>query len=129
DDDTILCWHDVPHLLTRMMRKTADDDNRCFHRLSEKDEQLCCSAKSKVLTPTQRKCSMSADGFCAMITGASSGLGAATALGLVAPGVRLVINYASNRDGAEATAERCRAAGAEAVVVQGDVSRDEDCRA
>ena len=29
---------------------------------------------------------------------------------------------------AEATADLCRAAGAEVVVVQGDVSRDEDCR-
>ncbi|MCO5131622.1 MAG: SDR family oxidoreductase [Xanthobacteraceae bacterium] len=71
---------------------------------------------------------MAKDGMCAIITGSASGLGAATATLLAGDGARLVINYASNREGAEATAERCRALGAEAVVVQGDVSRDEDCK-
>jgi len=71
---------------------------------------------------------MAAEGFCAIVTGASSGLGAACALRLAQAGARLVVNYASNAAGAEATATACRAAGAEAVTVQGDVSRDEDCR-
>lgn len=69
------------------------------------------------------------DGLCAIITGSSSGLGAATALRLAqGGGARLVINYATNADAAEATAARCRSAGAEAVVVQGDVAHDDDCR-
>jgi len=71
---------------------------------------------------------MANDGMNIIITGAASGLGAATALKLAGTGVRLVINYASSRDAAEKTAEACRRAGAEAVVVQGDVSRDDDCR-
>jgi 3-oxoacyl-[acyl-carrier protein] reductase len=71
---------------------------------------------------------MATDGFCAIITGASSGLGAASALRLAQAGARLVINYASNLAGAEAVVDACRAAGAEAVAVQGDVSRDDDCR-
>jgi NAD(P)-dependent dehydrogenase (short-subunit alcohol dehydrogenase family) len=71
---------------------------------------------------------MSKDGLCVIITGAASGLGAATAESLARDGARIVINYASSRQQAEATADRCRAAGGEVVLVQGDVSRDEDCR-
>ena len=72
---------------------------------------------------------MSKDGLCAIVTGSASGLGAATAAILAKGGARLVINYASSQNDAEATAEACRKAGAaEVLVVQGDVSRDEDCR-
>ncbi|MGY4372849.1 3-oxoacyl-[acyl-carrier protein] reductase [Bradyrhizobium sp. i1.3.1] len=72
---------------------------------------------------------MSEEGLCAIVTGAASGLGAATAALLAKDGGRLVINYSSSQTEAEATAEACRNAGAaEVVVVQGDVSRDEDCR-
>ncbi len=72
---------------------------------------------------------MARDGLCAIVTGSASGLGAATAQILARRGARLVINYSSSRNEAEATAEACRKAGAaEVVVAQGDVSRDEDCR-
>jgi 3-oxoacyl-[acyl-carrier protein] reductase len=63
-----------------------------------------------------------------IITGAATGLGAATARGLAVPGARMVLNYGSNREGAEAVAADCRVAGAEVVTVQGDVSQDADCR-
>ncbi len=66
--------------------------------------------------------------FNAIVTGSASGLGAATALKLARPGARLVVNYASSQEEAEATAQKCRDAGAEVLVVQGDVSKDEDCR-
>src|SRR4051812_23274429 len=68
------------------------------------------------------------DGLCVVITGSASGLGAATALSLAKGGARVVINYASSQKEAEQTADLCRSAGAEVVVVQGDVSRDEDCK-
>src|ERR1700712_3154469 len=71
---------------------------------------------------------MSKDGLCAIVTGSASGLGAATAAILAKGGGRIVINYSSSQKEAEATADLCRSAGAEIVVVQGDVSRDEDCR-
>src|SRR3954468_21170924 len=71
---------------------------------------------------------MASDGLCVVITGSASGLGAATALSLAKDGARIVINYASSQKQAEETADLCRAAGAEIVVVQGDVSRDEDCK-
>jgi NAD(P)-dependent dehydrogenase (short-subunit alcohol dehydrogenase family) len=71
---------------------------------------------------------MSKDGFCAIVTGSASGLGAATAALLATGGARIVVNYSSSQKEAEATADLCRTAGAEVVVVQGDVSRDEDCK-
>ena len=71
---------------------------------------------------------MSKDGLCAIVTGSASGLGAATAALLAKGGARIVVNYASSQKEAEQTADLCRKAGAEVVVVQGDVARDEDCR-
>jgi NAD(P)-dependent dehydrogenase (short-subunit alcohol dehydrogenase family) len=71
---------------------------------------------------------ISGDGLCAIITGSASGLGAATAAILAQGGARIVINYSSSQKEAEETADLCRKAGAEIAVVQGDVSRDEDCK-
>lgn len=72
---------------------------------------------------------MSRDELCAIVTGSASGLGAATAGLWAKGGARIVVNYSNSHKEAEATAEACRKAGAaEVVVVQGDVSRDEDCR-
>jgi NAD(P)-dependent dehydrogenase (short-subunit alcohol dehydrogenase family) len=71
---------------------------------------------------------MSKDGLCAVVTGSASGLGAATAAILAKGGARIVINYSSSQKEAEQTADLCRSAGGDVVVVQGDVSRDEDCR-
>lgn len=71
---------------------------------------------------------MSKDGLCAIVTGSASGLGAATAAILAKGGARIVVNYSSSQKEAEATADLCRSAGGEVVVVQGDVSRDEDCK-
>jgi 3-oxoacyl-[acyl-carrier protein] reductase len=74
---------------------------------------------------TTRKMQMSKDGLCAIVTGSASGLGAATAQILATQGARIIINYSNSKAEAEATAELCRKQGAEVLVVQGDVSRDE----
>jgi 3-oxoacyl-[acyl-carrier protein] reductase len=71
---------------------------------------------------------MSKDGLCAIVTGSASGLGAATAAILAKGGARIVVNYSSSQKEAEATADLCRSAGGEVVVVQGDVSKDADCK-
>ena len=71
---------------------------------------------------------MSKDGLCAIVTGSASGLGAATAAILAKGGARIIVNYSNSKAEAESTADLCRSAGAEVVVVQGDVSRDEDCK-
>jgi 3-oxoacyl-[acyl-carrier protein] reductase len=65
-----------------------------------------------------------------LVTGASSGLGRAIAVGAADQGARaVIINYASSAAEAEATAALVRKAGAEAVLAQGDVGQDADCRA
>ncbi len=67
--------------------------------------------------------------FVVVVTGASTGLGRAVAVEVASRGAKaVVINYARNRDDAEETARQVQAHGAEAVLVQGDVAKDEDCR-
>ncbi len=62
------------------------------------------------------------DGKRALITGASRGIGRATAEALAAAGAAVAINYARSADEAEAVAAALRAAGAEVEVVQADVA-------
>ena len=64
-----------------------------------------------------------------IVTGASSGIGEATAKMLAAGGAKLVVNYRVNREGADEVAEACRAAGGEAIAVGADVSDDAGCKA
>jgi 3-oxoacyl-[acyl-carrier protein] reductase len=64
-----------------------------------------------------------------LVTGGGTGLGAAIAIGAAQRGARaLILNYSKSRNEAEATAKAVQAAGAEAQLVQGDVSEDADCR-
>lgn len=65
----------------------------------------------------------------AIVTGGGTGLGAAVSLGLAERGARVLVNYARSAEEAERTAEACRAAGADAIAVQGDVRDDAACRA
>lgn len=65
----------------------------------------------------------------AIITGASSGIGAAVARLAASQGYRVLINYNSNRSGAEAVLAECEAEGTEAFIHQADVGVDADCRA
>lgn len=72
---------------------------------------------------------MAAERRVALITGAASGVGAATARMLAAAGHDVLINYNRSADLAAAVVDDCRAAGADAIAVQGDVSEDATCRA
>jgi len=68
-------------------------------------------------------------GKAAVVTGASSddGIGSECAKILASRGCNVVVNYATNKAGGEKIAEACRAAGADAIAVQGDVSKNQDC--
>src|SRR6185503_10979700 len=58
----------------------------------------------------------------ALVTGASRGIGAATAVGLARAGVkRVVIHYGTHREGAEQTMAHIRAAGAETEALSADL--------
>ena len=63
-----------------------------------------------------------------IVTGSSSGVGAACARQLAEQGCHVVVNYAHNEDGARQTAAACTAWGVEVEVVRADVAEDEDCR-
>lgn len=63
-----------------------------------------------------------------LVTGASRGIGRAIAARLASPGGRVVINYLRNDKEAAVTADLVRARGAEALVVQGDVRSEDDCK-
>ncbi|MGD9882780.1 MAG: SDR family NAD(P)-dependent oxidoreductase [Reyranella sp.] len=59
----------------------------------------------------------------ALITGASSGIGAATARALAAPGAAIALHARRNRAGAEAVARQLEGSGAETLIVEGDLAR------
>lgn len=63
----------------------------------------------------------------AIVTGSSSGVGAATAKLLASLGCHVVINYNSNSDGADATAAECQALGVETLTVKGNVANNDEC--
>lgn len=56
-----------------------------------------------------------------IVTGASRGIGAATALGAARAGYAVCVNYVSNQARARAVTERIRAGGGRAIAVQADV--------
>jgi len=71
---------------------------------------------------------MNLKGSVSIVTGSATGTGAACAVQLSRKGARVVVNYTKSEVDAQATAEQCRAAGGEAIVVQADVAVDADCR-
>jgi len=67
-------------------------------------------------------------GKVAVVTGASKGIGAATAKALAAAGAAVVVNYASDRKGAESVTAAITAKGGKAVAVKADVAKSADVR-
>lgn len=62
-----------------------------------------------------------------LITGASKGIGAATALTFAQAGYDVVINYSSSEASANHVASLCQEAGAQTLVVKANVADVEDC--
>ncbi len=65
---------------------------------------------------------MKLEGKVALVTGASRGIGRATALALAEAGANVVVNYAGSTDKANEVAEQIRAIGREAITYQCNVS-------
>jgi 3-oxoacyl-[acyl-carrier protein] reductase len=68
-------------------------------------------------------------GRVALVTGASSGIGAATATTLAELGARVAIGYHHNLRGADETRDRIVSAGGTAVAIEADVRQAENVRA
>ncbi|GMV62734.1 MAG: beta-ketoacyl-ACP reductase [Parvibaculum sp.] len=64
----------------------------------------------------------------AIVTGSATGLGAAVALQLADKGCNVVINYTKSEKEAKETLAACETKGVQALLAQGDVSEDADCR-
>jgi len=68
-------------------------------------------------------------GQVALITGASSGIGNATAVAMAREGAAVGVNYCKNRAGAEDAVEKIRQARGEALALRADVTRSADVHA
>jgi NAD(P)-dependent dehydrogenase (short-subunit alcohol dehydrogenase family) len=68
-------------------------------------------------------------GKAALVTGASSGIGAATAAVLAELGAKVALAYHRNAEGAEKVAREIAAAGGKAIAIRADVRRSEEIRA
>ncbi|PSL23741.1 SDR family NAD(P)-dependent oxidoreductase [Chitinophaga ginsengisoli] len=62
----------------------------------------------------------------AIVTGASKGIGASIAKYFAAEGAKVVVNYASNKEGADKVVKAITDSGGKAISVQGDVSKAAD---
>src|SRR5215472_150330 len=65
----------------------------------------------------------------ALVTGASKGLGQAMAIGFARAGADVLVNYSSDRKGAEETAMAIEALGQKAVLFQADVAKEDEVQA
>ncbi|WMS40794.1 glucose 1-dehydrogenase [Acuticoccus sp. MNP-M23] len=65
-------------------------------------------------------------GQTAIVTGASSGIGAGCAVALAEAGAAVLVNYHSDKEGADAVVAKCEAAGGRALAFQADVASEDD---
>jgi 3-oxoacyl-[acyl-carrier protein] reductase len=71
---------------------------------------------------------MKLEGSVVIVTGSAVGVGAACCVRLAEKGARVVVNYSKSQADAKAVFDTCQSAGAQALLVQGDVANDADCR-
>jgi glucose 1-dehydrogenase len=69
------------------------------------------------------------EGQTALVTGASSGIGARIAVAMGAAGAQVGVNYAHSKEGAEQVVREITDAGGRAISLRADVSREDQVRA
>jgi 3-oxoacyl-[acyl-carrier protein] reductase len=69
------------------------------------------------------------EGKVAIVTGSGTGIGEAIAIEIAKRGGKVAVNYSKSKAEAEATGRAVEAAGSEAIVIQANVSDDDDCKA
>jgi len=65
----------------------------------------------------------------ALVTGASSGIGAGIALALAEAGAAVAVNYSSSPEGAQRTVDKIMGLGAEAMAIQANVAKEDEVQA
>lgn len=71
---------------------------------------------------------MRLDGKAAIVTGSATGIGASVAKQLAARGAAVVINYTKSLREAEQTKAEIDGLGGKTILVQADISKDDDCK-
>ena len=66
---------------------------------------------------------------CALVTGASRGIGRAIAVALAKAGADVAINYAGNAEAAKKTEDLCAAYGVNTLVIKANVANADECKA
>ena len=62
----------------------------------------------------------------AIVTGSSSGIGTAVAIGLASAGAEVVVNYAGNEQSANKVVDQIKSNGGNAIAIQADISKEDD---
>ena len=89
---------------------------------------VSCAARPSQVAEAHANGVSSLKGKVALITGASRGIGRAIAIELAHRGAAVAVNYRSGAAHAKEVAKELEEAGAECMLVQGDVSQKEDAR-
>ena len=71
---------------------------------------------------------MDLTGKCALVTGASRGIGRAIAIALAKAGADVAINFAGNEEAAKQTEDICAAYGVNTLVIKADVANAAECK-
>jgi glucose 1-dehydrogenase len=79
--------------------------------------------------PELEKTMTALEGQTALVTGASSGIGARIAVALAAAGARVGVNYSRSKEGAGQVVQEIVRAGGRAVALRADVSQEDQVRA
>jgi 3-oxoacyl-[acyl-carrier protein] reductase len=97
-----------------------------FHPSPSKNKHIQFFHRSK--RPTKEKTMTIQTGKIAIVTGASTGIGATIAERLAKDGYTVVVNYAGNTTAAEAIVTKIKVAGGQAITAQADVANPDAVR-